>query len=97
MTGSTSDTSSRSPRSDGDRAVGQRRLQGIWNGELRASRLRGRLRVQDADVDSWVEADDSTSNLVGSVDGYARALRPHDHGPGRGLRELLQAADGPGG
>ena len=28
----------------------------IWNGELRASKLRGRLRIQIADVDAWVDA-----------------------------------------
>ena len=60
----------------------------IWNGELRASKLRGRLRIQDADVDSWVDAGRSDSNLHASVDGRSvptPAPRPR---PGRGLREL---------
>jgi excisionase family DNA binding protein len=31
----------------------------IWDGELRASKLRGRVRVQLADLDAWID-----SNLV---------------------------------
>jgi excisionase family DNA binding protein len=69
----------------------------IWNGELRASKLRGRLRIQDVDVDSWVDA----GRL--DIEPGRRRRRPRPRTPaarsrpGRGLRELLQAAQGPDG
>ena len=63
----------------------------IAAGELRASKLRGRLRVQLADLDAWID-----SNVVcarGEGDDWSampldlvRAGRI-----GRGLRELLEA------
>jgi excisionase family DNA binding protein len=62
----------------------------IAGGELRASKLRGRLRVQLADVDAWID-----SNIVcarGVDDWFAaptRLLRADRIG--RGLRELLEA------
>ena len=69
----------------------------IWNGELRASKLRGRLRIQDADVDSWVDA----GRLDIEPPRERRRPRPRTPAarprPGRGLRELLQTAHGPGG
>jgi excisionase family DNA binding protein len=61
----------------------------IAAGELRASKLRGRLRVQLADLDAWIESnvvrarrDDDWSALPGEL---LRAGRS-----GRGLRELLE-------
>lgn len=59
-------------------------------GELRASKLRGRLRIQLADLDAWID-----SNLVTSrgsrEEPPAPARPPGRDGPGRGLRELLEA------
>ena len=60
----------------------------IAAGELRASKLRGRLRVQLADLDAWIESNvvrarrDDWSLVPG---GLLRAGRS-----GRGLRELLE-------
>ena len=62
----------------------------IWDGELRASKLRGRLRVDLADVEAWIDA-----NLVPAPGNYRQAPVPARRsgrsGPGRGLRELLKA------
>ena len=62
----------------------------IWDGELRASKLRGRLRVQLADFDAWID-----SNLVtarGTQEEPPPPARPPGrNGPGRGLRELLES------
>jgi excisionase family DNA binding protein len=69
----------------------------IAAGELRAAKLRGRLRIRIADVDSWIDASavrplsaeresrPSRSRGVGA--GAASLAR----GNGRGLRELLHA------
>ena len=51
-------------------------------GELRASKLRGRLRVRFADVDDWID-----SNVVHRV----RTPVATPSIPRRGLRELLDA------
>jgi excisionase family DNA binding protein len=62
----------------------------IWDCELRASKLRGRLRVQLADLDAWID-----SNLVTTrgtpEEPPAPARPPTRNGPGRGLLELLEA------
>jgi excisionase family DNA binding protein len=62
----------------------------IWAGELRATKLRGRLRVPVRELDAWVD-----SNLVcarGAHDEPPPPARPSGrNGPGRGLRELLEA------
>jgi excisionase family DNA binding protein len=62
----------------------------ISDGELRASKLRGRLRVKLADLDAWID-----SNLVSTRDAQeeppAPARPPGRNGPGRGLLELLEA------
>lgn len=62
----------------------------IWDGDLRASKLRGRLRVQLADLDAWID-----SNLVttrGAHEEPPAPARPSGrNGPGRKLRELLEA------
>jgi len=62
----------------------------IWDGEIRASKLRGRLRVQLADLDAWID-----SNLVttrGAPEEPPAPARPlRRNGPGRGLLELLEA------
>jgi excisionase family DNA binding protein len=62
----------------------------ISAGELRASKLRGRLRVQLADLDAWID-----SNLVSSRGAHEESPAPAcprgRNGPGRGLRELLEA------
>jgi excisionase family DNA binding protein len=63
----------------------------IWSGELRASKLRGRLRVQFADIEAWIE-----SNVVPvpvRVDRREPAVParpPRRDGPSHGLRELLK-------
>lgn len=61
----------------------------IAAGELRASKLRGRLRVQLPDVDRWVEANVVACTADVKPPSPARLLRTG--GPGRGLRELLEA------
>jgi excisionase family DNA binding protein len=62
----------------------------IAGGELRASKLRGRLRVQLADLDAWID-----SNVVcarGEDDWSATPAEFLRAGrAGRGLRELLEA------
>jgi excisionase family DNA binding protein len=62
----------------------------IAGGELRASKLRGRLRVQLADLDAWI---DSNVVCAGGDDDWsatpAEFLRAGR--AGRGLRELLEA------
>jgi excisionase family DNA binding protein len=59
----------------------------IAAGELRASKLRRRLRVQVADLEAWIDA-----NVVCARGANEPAppppLRPGS--PGRGLRELLE-------
>ncbi len=59
----------------------------IAAGELRASKLRRRLRVQRADLDAWID-----SNVVcaraADEPGPARLLRAGR--TGRGLRDLLE-------
>ena len=62
----------------------------IAAGELRASKLRGRLRVQLADLDAWIDSnivcvrgDDDWSPAAAE---FLRADRV-----GRGLRQLLEA------
>ena len=51
----------------------------IWDGELPASKLRGRLRVQIADLDAWID-----SNLVAARGGQheppAQARPPGETG-----------------
>lgn len=62
----------------------------IWDGELRAAKLRGRLRVKLADLDAWID-----SNLVTTRGAHQEppppARPPGRNGPGRGLLELLEA------
>jgi excisionase family DNA binding protein len=66
----------------------------IWNGELRASKLRGRLRVQSAEVDAWVDAGRvSTRRARQERPAPARTSRALAV-PGHGLRELLGATGG---
>ena len=61
----------------------------IWDGELRASKLRGRLRVQLADLDAWVDSNRVTTR--GANEEPPAPARPlGQNGPGRGLRELLE-------
>ncbi len=60
----------------------------IAAGELRASKLRGRLRVQLADLDTWIDL-----NVVCArgTDDPARVGLLHAGRSARGLRELLEA------
>ena len=62
----------------------------IAAGELRASKLRGRLRVQLGDLDAWID-----SNIVcarGDDDRFPAAAEFLRVGRvGRGLRQLLEA------
>lgn len=62
----------------------------ISAGELRASKLRGRLRVQRSDLDRWID-----SNVVcarGRENWVATPRQISGAGrSGRGLRELLEA------
>ncbi len=61
----------------------------IWDGELRASKLRGRLRIQPADFDAWIDSNLVTTRGVNNPPpAPARPLRRN--GLGRGLRELLE-------
>jgi excisionase family DNA binding protein len=60
----------------------------IADGELRASKLRGRLRVRLVDLEVWIE-----SNLVRpDIPRRIRRTqpRPQQLSQGRGLRELLR-------
>jgi excisionase family DNA binding protein len=59
----------------------------IAAGELRASKLRRRLRVQRADLDAWIDA-----NVVCARGAHEPppAHRPAPGRVGRGLRELLE-------
>lgn len=60
----------------------------IAAGELRASKLRRRLRVQQVDLEAWIDA-----NVV-CARGAAELSPAHRLAPGRagrGLRELLEA------
>ena len=59
----------------------------IAAGELRASKLRRRLRVQRADLEAWIDA-----NVVCARGAAEPPSRPLTRGrAGRGLRELLEA------
>jgi excisionase family DNA binding protein len=62
----------------------------VADGELRASKLRGRLRIQLADLDAWID-----SNLITSSGSHEEptppACPPGRNGTGRALRELLEA------
>jgi excisionase family DNA binding protein len=62
----------------------------ISDGQLRASKLRGRLRVQLADVDAWIDSNLVTTRGT-SAESPAPARPPRRNGPGRGLLELLEA------
>jgi excisionase family DNA binding protein len=61
----------------------------ISDGELRASKLRGRLRVQLAELDAWIDSNFVTTRAV-YVEPPAPARPPGRNGPGRGLLELLE-------
>jgi excisionase family DNA binding protein len=71
----------------------------IAAGELRAAKLRGRLRIRVADVDSWIdesavrpvpsERESRASRSRGA--GVPAAASAVAGGSGRGLRELLHA------
>lgn len=60
----------------------------IAAGELRASKLRGRLRVQLADLDAWI---DSNVVCARGEDDWSAPPIEHLRAAGRGLRELLEA------
>jgi excisionase family DNA binding protein len=62
----------------------------ISAGELRASKLRGQLRIRPEDFDKWVD-----ENVVDAARGYEPSRVPvaaavNQARPGRGLRELLR-------
>lgn len=69
----------------------------IAAGELRAAKLRGRLRIRVADIDAWIESsavrpvptepEASTSRARGARFSAVAAVAHN----GRGLRELLHA------
>jgi excisionase family DNA binding protein len=66
----------------------------IWSGELRASKLRGQLRVQAADVEAWVVAGRvEATRIEPEPPARTRGARPAS--PGRGLRELLETGTPP--
>jgi len=60
----------------------------IAAGELRASKLRRRLRVQPADLDAWI---DSNVVCAHGADAPAPAWTFRPGRAGHGLRELLEA------
>jgi excisionase family DNA binding protein len=62
----------------------------IAAGELRASKLRRRLRVQSADLDAWIESNVVCARGADEPPPEHRLVPGH---AGRGLRELLEAAD----
>jgi len=61
----------------------------IWAGELRAAKLRGRIRVPAVELDTWIE-----SSLVRRRPTRKTPPTParpsRRNRPGRGLRELLK-------
>lgn len=59
----------------------------IATGELRASKLRRRLRVQRADLEAWI---DSNVVCAGGTDEPAPAPTLRPGRAGHGLRELLE-------
>ena len=60
----------------------------IAAGELRASKLRGRLRVQLVDLDAWI---DSNVVCARGADDWTAVPSELLRADGRGLRELLEA------
>jgi excisionase family DNA binding protein len=67
----------------------------IWSGELRASKLRGRIRVPAYAVDAWVDNGRvEPRRLHRASAAPSPRARPVSHG--RGLRELLEVATVPG-
>jgi excisionase family DNA binding protein len=66
----------------------------IWSGELQASKLRGRIRVPARAIETWVEAGRIASEPA-APNRSTRVRRPRRDTPGRGLRELLNAAAAP--
>jgi excisionase family DNA binding protein len=68
----------------------------VWSGELRASKLRGRIRIPAEAVTAWVDetrVPTSQPQRIRPTRSTPRA--PRAVGGGRGLRELLQAAGPP--
>lgn len=61
----------------------------VWSGELRASKLRGRLRVRADEIDAWVDAA-RVRTARAERKRPPRPTRARPLGPGRGLRELLK-------
>ena len=61
----------------------------ISDGQLRASKLRGRLRIELADLDVWIDSNLVTTRAV-HEEPPAPARPPRRNGPGRGLLELLE-------
>jgi excisionase family DNA binding protein len=62
----------------------------ISDGQLRASKLRGRLRIELADLDAWIDSNLVTTRGMPKTP-PAPARPPRRNGPGRGLLELLEA------
>ncbi|HWB23734.1 MAG TPA: helix-turn-helix domain-containing protein [Gaiellaceae bacterium] len=63
----------------------------IWSGELRASKLRGRLRVQAADIDVWIDSNVVVASPRSTHHKPRGVVRPpRRSGSARGLRELLK-------
>jgi excisionase family DNA binding protein len=69
----------------------------IWSGELQASKLRGRIRVQAQAVAAWIDqarvAAPNPPQPLRAIHAGPRVSRAA--GAGRGLRELLHAAGPP--
>ena len=62
----------------------------IWSGELRASKLRGRLRVQAADIEVWIDSNVVVAPRSTRHKPRVVARPPRRTGSARGLRELLK-------
>jgi len=60
----------------------------IAAGELRASKLRRRLRVQRADLEAWIDSNVVCAHGAEEPPAVHRLVPGH---AGRGLRELLEA------
>lgn len=67
----------------------------IWSGELQASKLRGRIRVAAHAVEAWIDASRVPTKRTEHIRAGAGSRRPRPANPGRGLRELLEAAAPP--
>ncbi len=64
----------------------------VSSGELRASKLRGRIRIRPRDIDAWIDANLMDVPAPIPEAPSVRAHAPHVDQEGRGLRALLESS-----